>query len=147
MHDRHWIWLGLVLLLTLCLIGGCAQQQAEESGGGEERVAGAEERTRNTESPTEVDVGLTEYAIALDPQQAPAGDVRFNVSNNGDVVHAFEVEGHGIEQSTPRLQPGETATLRVNNMEPGEYVVYCPVGNHEERGMRDTFRVTRAGEN
>ncbi|MHB0934955.1 MAG: cupredoxin domain-containing protein [Armatimonadota bacterium] len=140
-HSRWAVWITAVLAgIILVILTGCPPQTAQETEGeDDQQVAGTEEQV------TTVDVGLTEFAIALDPDNALAGDVVFNVRNNGDVVHAFEVEGQGIEQSTPRLQPGETATLRIANMQPGTYEVYCPVGNHAERGMRDTFTVTEAG--
>ncbi|MFY9398433.1 MAG: copper-binding protein, partial [Desulfomonilia bacterium] len=68
---------------------------------------------------TQVNVGMTEFAFELEPNTAPAGDVVFNVTNNGTMVHAFEIEGQGIEEETPRMQPGEQRTLRIENMQPG----------------------------
>ena len=133
MKRMHW----MLLLAGLLVIGltGCPPQTAENTGD-EDQVAGTEEQV------TQVDVGMTEFAFTLDPNTAPAGDVVFNVTNNGDVVHVFEIEGQGIEEETPRMEPGEQRTLRVEDMQPGTYEVYCPVGNHEERGMRTTFTVT-----
>ena len=133
------LWMLPVIGLVAIMLAGCPPQTAQNPE--DERVAGTEERR---EEATEVQVSLTEFAIGMNPETAPAGDVIFNVRNDGDAVHAFEVEGQGVEQETPNLQPGETATLRINNMQPGAYEVYCPVGNHEERGMRDTFTVTEA---
>lgn len=142
MKQWRWQLSGLMLLAgaLVLLLTGCPPRTAQLPEEESPRVAGTQERV------TQVNVGMTEYAFTLDPNQAPAGDVVFNVRNTGDVVHAFEIEGQGIEQSTPRMQPGETATLRVENMRPGTYEVYCPVGNHAERGMRTIFTVTKAGQ-
>jgi len=127
---------GMLLLAGLLVISvtGCPPRNAGTSS--DDRVAGSEEQV------TRVNVSMTEFAFKLDPSTAPAGDVVFEVKNDGKVVHVFEIEGQGIEEETPRLQPGETATLRVSNIKSGAYEVYCPVGNHEEQGMKTTFTVT-----
>ena len=130
------LWMVPVVGLVALMLAGCPPRTASQNG--DQRVAGSEEQA------TTVQVSLTEFAIGMNPASVPAGNVIFNVKNDGDVRHSFEVEGQGIEEETPVLQPGTSTTLRVNNMKPGEYEVYCPVGNHEERGMRGSFRVTEA---
>ncbi|HEX2097708.1 MAG TPA: plastocyanin/azurin family copper-binding protein [Rubrobacteraceae bacterium] len=55
-------------------------------------------------------------------------------------MHALEIEGNGIEEETDDIEPGGSAELEVN-LEPGTYELYCPVGNHEERGMVGTVTV------
>ena len=82
-----------------------------------------------------VQVELTEFEIRM-PNELPAGATTFEVTNVGSIEHNFEVEGQGIEREFEQnLQPGETKTLEVD-LQPGTYEVYCPVGNHAERGMR-----------
>ncbi|HUP00341.1 MAG TPA: cupredoxin domain-containing protein [Gemmatimonadota bacterium] len=66
--------------------------------------------------------------------------VWFVVVNQADIVHGFEVEGHGLEEEIAEIAPGATDSLMVTFDEPGEYTIYCPVGDHEERGM--TGRLT-----
>jgi len=128
---------GVLLLAGLLVISvtGCPPRTAGNTGSNE-RVAGSEEQVMR------VNVSMTEFAFKLDPNTAPAGDVVFEVKNDGKAVHVFEIEGQGIEEETSRMQPGETATLRINNLKPGTYKVYCPVGNHEDRGMKTAFMVT-----
>lgn len=56
--------------------------------------------------------------------------------------HDFEIEGQGIEDVFEQnLQPGETQTLQVD-LAPGEYTVYCPVGDHRKQGMELALTVT-----
>jgi uncharacterized cupredoxin-like copper-binding protein len=41
---------------------------------------------------------------------------------------------------TPALAPGERATLTVQ-LPPGTYKWYCPIGDHQRRGMVGRVRV------
>ena len=68
----------------------------------------------------------------------------FRAVNVGNVVHSLRIEGNGIEeQQTRDIGPGESADLAVT-LSPGTYELDCPVGNHEELGMRGS--VTVAGD-
>ena len=83
----------------------------------------------------QVPVSLTNFAIAM-PESLTAGPVTFAVTNDGQTTHSFEVEGAGLEEELETtLEPGQSAMLSVT-LEPGTYEVYCPVGNHADRGMR-----------
>lgn len=71
----------------------------------------------------------------------PVGPTVFEVTNNGTFEHNFEIEGQGIEQVLEQdLESGEARTLEAD-LQPGEYRIYCPVGNHAERGMELTLIV------
>lgn len=88
-----------------------------------------------------VQVSLVEFEIRM-PTELPAGSITFVVTNEGARQHNFEIEGGGIDQVfAQNLQPGEQNTLTVN-LPPGEYRVYCPVGNHAGQGMELTLTVT-----
>lgn len=88
-----------------------------------------------------VQVSLMEFGIDM-PATLPAGETVFAVTNDGSMRHNFEVEGQGTERELERdLEPGESDTLRVE-LEPGTYQVYCPVEDHEERGMSMELRVS-----
>ena len=76
----------------------------------------------------------------LDP-----GTYTFHVTNDGAAVHAHEVEGPTGEVETPELGPGESADLAVDLSESGEYELYCPVGDHRDRGMEATIAVGGSG--
>lgn len=82
-----------------------------------------------------VDVSLVDFAIEMETELT-AGTVTFNITNNGQAPHSFEIEGNGIEEELEEnLEPGESATLEVE-LQPGTYEVYCPVGQHADRGMK-----------
>lgn len=69
------------------------------------------------------------------------GTYTFRVTNEADIVHALAVEGQGMEAATGDIAPGATATLEVMLPAPGEYDLYCPVGNHKSQGMDGSVEV------
>ena len=87
--------------------------------------------------PTErLEVEAVSYAYQPAAFTASPGTIRFVVSNaEPSEVHGFEVEGHGMEEEIDRIEPGSVDSLDVTLTEPGEYEIYCPVEDHEERGM------------
>ena len=88
-----------------------------------------------------VPIAATEFKF--DPAEVTVrpGEVRFKVSNAGGAPHALEVEGQGIEEETDTIQPGRSAELTVHLSRAGTYKLYCPVGDHEQRGMVGEFTV------
>jgi hypothetical protein len=94
---------------------------------------------------TTVKVSLSEWKVELTPNKVPPGPVVLEVSNAGSIPHAFEVEGHSVEQSTPQIQPGATATLKLD-LGAGSYEAYCPVGkgSHKMLGMNSHLTVGSA---
>jgi len=95
--------------------------------------------------PDTVKVNLSEWIVRLTPARVPPGPVVFEVSNDGAIAHAFEVEGAGLEKRTPQIQPGTTATLKVD-LRAGNYEAYCPVGkgSHKMLGMINHVTVGNA---
>jgi len=96
-------------------------------------------------NPVAVSAKLTEWTIQLSEPTVPTGPVTFTVENSGSIPHAFEVEGNGIEQETPLIQPGASATLTLT-LKPGAYEIYCPVGadSHKKLGMDTHLNVVSA---
>ena len=88
-----------------------------------------------------VEVTATSYAYEPAEIEASRGTIRFVVENRADVVHGFEVEGHGIEAAIEEIEPGATDSLTVTIETVAEYEIYCPVGDHEERGMIGSLTV------
>jgi len=81
-----------------------------------------------------VQVSLEEFKISLDPSTVQAGTVRFVVTNNGTVVHSFEIKGDGIDQKTSNLNPGRSETMQID-LQPGSYDTWCPIDGHKDLGM------------
>jgi uncharacterized cupredoxin-like copper-binding protein len=91
-----------------------------------------------------IDVRETEFKLdPANPKIEKPGVVEFKVQNAGQTVHALEVEGPKGEVETEEIQPGDSATLRADLSEPGEYTWYCPVGGHKDEGMEG--KITVAG--
>ena len=95
--------------------------------------------------PVAVTATLSEWKVELSEHRIDPGAVTFTITNAGNIPHAFEVEGEGIEQETDVIQPGAHVTLTLN-LKPGTYDVYCPVGkeSHKKLGM-DTRLVVVGG--
>jgi len=100
--------------------------------------ANAEEKPK----PSTVQVSLSEWKVSLTPNAVPPGPVVLEVTNSGDVPHALEIEGRGIEKSTPQIMPGASATLTLD-LRAGTYEAYCPVGkgSHKMLGMISSLSV------
>lgn len=87
-----------------------------------------------------IEVTLSDHQIDM-ARSIPAGKTAFVVKNNGKAKHNFEIEGQGIEkQFLANVGPGDTKTLHVD-LKPGNYKVYCPVKDHEAKGMELTLMV------
>jgi plastocyanin len=106
---------------------------------------GAARQRKASSEPVPLTARLSEWKVDLSEATVAAGTVAFTVRNAGSIPHAFEVEGHGIEQQTALIQPGSSATLTLT-LNPGTYEVYCPVGedSHKKLGMETHLKVVSA---
>jgi FtsP/CotA-like multicopper oxidase with cupredoxin domain len=93
--------------------------------------------------PTAVGVGEREWRISLYRSHVPTGVVHLNARNFGEDGHDLAVRTRSgkVLRSVPEIEPGDTATLKVRLREPGRYVVFCSLADHESRGMRAMLRV------
>jgi hypothetical protein len=100
------------------------------------------EPTPTAEPVQVVDLVLLEWLIDM-PAEIRAGQVNFVVTNEGAEAHSVVIEGNGLVFELPApLDSGESSVLSAE-LPPGEYVVYCPVGDgeHREEGMEATLVV------
>jgi hypothetical protein len=100
------------------------------------------EPTPTAEPVQVVDLVLLEWLIDM-PAETRAGNVNFVVTNEGAEAHSVVIEGNGLVFELPApLDSGESSVLSAE-LPPGEYVVYCPVGEgeHREEGMEATLVV------
>ena len=92
------------------------------------------------------DIRETEFKLApANFRIGQPGAVQFRVTNDGGTVHALEVEGPTGEFETEEIQPGDAVTLKADVSQAGTYKLYCPVGDHEDRGMVGKLVVGGAG--
>jgi uncharacterized cupredoxin-like copper-binding protein len=92
-------------------------------------------------------IAIGESEFKLDPSSVKvdqAGTVTFRVTNNGQVDHALEVEGQGVEEETETIKPGESAELTVDLSREGSYEIYCPIDDHRDKGMEGMLTVGAA---
>ena len=83
-----------------------------------------------------------DFSIALDEDSLTAGTYAITVVNNGSATHDLAVEEDGSTvASSDKIGPGESTTLTVD-LDAGEYVFFCSVGNHRAMGMELTVQVS-----
>jgi len=93
---------------------------------------------------TSVGISAREYRFAAYRTSAPHGVVRFNLANYGEDGHDLVVQTRGGRAlgRTGEVRSGKRTTLQLR-LAPGTYRLICDLADHEVRGMRTTFRVTR----
>jgi uncharacterized cupredoxin-like copper-binding protein len=122
----------IAVLLGACLaLAGCG-------GGG-----GKSSQSNATGAPQQT-VSVSEKEFSLTPSTAKVGSpgtVAFKVTNDGQIAHALEIEGNGVEEKTETIQPGDSATLTVKLSKAGSYELYCPIDGHKDKGMKGEITV------
>ena len=144
-----------VLLVALIGAVGCGGGGgAGEGGGGQETTPGAGattaaggETTAATEQGVVKTIQIEETEYELNPAKVTLdkpGTYVFVAKNTGQVAHALEIEGKGIEKETENIQPGQSGRLKVD-LKRGTYDLYCPVDGHKQRGMDGQIKVAVKG--
>ena len=62
------------------------------------------------------------------------------MTNTGSVTHNLSVSGTDL--ATADLAAGESETLDLSSLEPGEYEMICTVAGHADAGMTGTLTIT-----
>ncbi|MEA2155635.1 MAG: hypothetical protein QOE11_1775 [Solirubrobacteraceae bacterium] len=127
----------VVLALGLAL-GACGEQR------GRLRTTPAPVGTGATAFPATavatVPVSLTDFRLPRGVRVPRSGLIAFEATNDGLSAHALAVVGPAGQARTQTLKPGERTTVEVR-LPPGTYKWYCPVDDHERRGMVGRVRV------
>jgi uncharacterized cupredoxin-like copper-binding protein len=119
--KRLALLVGLAVVLAGCGgSSGSSKTAAAPSGGGGQTI-----------QVKEAEYKLTPSSLTV----AKPGKVTFEVTNAGQIDHALEVEGNGVEEETSTISPGSSAKLTVDLSKNGTYEVYCPIDGHRSMGM------------
>ena len=75
--------------------------------------------------------------------KAKAGNVSLVMTNpkTSGIPHAIAIEGNGVDKDGATVQPGGVSKVTVA-LKPGKYTYYCPVDEHEKKGMKGTLVVS-----
>ncbi len=87
-----------------------------------------------------VRVSLIDFRLPRNVRVPRGGLIAFEATNDGQTPHALAIVGPAGQARTQTLKPGERTTVEVR-LPPGTYKWYCPVGDHERRGMVGRVRV------
>jgi plastocyanin len=94
--------------------------------------------------PTKVDITAKDFSFDPDRIVASRGqNIDLTLKNEGAARHSVVLKLPGAEVSfADPVEPTGRRTLSFRAPEePGEYEIYCPMGNHGERGMTATLVV------
>ncbi len=161
MRGRALLLLAATMALVLALLVGCGGGGGQLQHGQPQQQEAAEQRERNPQPQQEAAAGqgvvggaplgkaieIEEIEYELNPAKVTLekpGTYVFVAKNTGQVAHALEIEGQGIEKETENIEPGQTAKLKVD-LERGTYDLYCPVDGHKQRGMDGQIKVAVRG--
>ena len=86
-------------------------------------------------------VTLNDGHIATQESSIPVGPAVLTVANAGQELHGLHVEGPGVKAALENpLDPNGSGTISVT-FQDGEYVLYCPILDHREKGETLTITV------
>ena len=88
---------------------------------------------------TKVPVSETEFKITLGSTELKAGEITFEVKDDGKIPHDLAIKG--TSDKTEEIAPGADAELKVT-LKPGKYVLYCSIPGHEQAGMKQSITVS-----
>ncbi len=131
------IGLGLLAFLIALIALG----RALASPIGESVAVAADPAAAEAAAPSEVEVSLSEFAIAPAAIEISSGTL--TVTNEGQAPHNLAIEG--TELSTHDLDPGDTGTLTVSDLAPGTYTYLCTIPGHAAAGMTGSLTIADDG--
>jgi hypothetical protein len=136
---RHALLAAAAAAAASLALAGCGEQRGDAAATVPEPL-GPPPATDARAAAT-AEVSLVDYALDVrDPRVARAGLIEFAATNDGLVRHALAVDGPAGTARTPALVRGERGVFSVR-LPPGTYKWYCPIADHEQRGMFGRVRV------
>jgi uncharacterized cupredoxin-like copper-binding protein len=130
----------LALATTMLLAAtGCGEDRGEGVRTSPAAV-GTGSTTFGADADATVPVSLVEFRLPRNVRVPRSGLIAFEATNDGQSLHALAVIGPAGQARTQTLRPGERTTVEVR-LPPGTYKWYCPVDDHERRGMVGRVRV------
>jgi plastocyanin len=130
----------LVLAAAVLLaMSGCGEGRGEGNRTAPAPV-GTGSTTFGSGADATVPVSLVEFRLPRNVRVPRGGLIAFEATNDGQSLHALAVIGPAGQARTQTLRPGERTTVEVR-LPPGTYKWYCPVDDHEHRGMVGRVRV------
>ena len=115
----------VVALLLLVALAGCGS----DDGGGEGDGGGSE---------AQLEVTAVDFAFEPSSLEVGEGGATLVLANDGEFPHALAVEGG--DAATDTVDAGGSTELSLD-LDPGSYTIFCPVGDHRDRGMEGTLVV------
>jgi uncharacterized cupredoxin-like copper-binding protein len=150
---RRWSALAAALVLvsvTLAACGGGSSDDSTTSSSSGSSDGGASTQTQSNATTgggsAALDISATEsngLGFSQRALTARSGEVTIRLDNGSgnSLPHAIAIEGNGVDRDGQVVQPGGTSTITVR-LKPGRYTFYCPVGGHEQGGMKGTLTVS-----
>jgi PQQ system protein len=91
-------------------------------------------------------IRISEKEYSLNPSTVTLpkpGTYEFDVTNDGSITHAFNVEesGGGDEAEAGDIEPGSHKTVKFTFSAGGSYEMYCPIDGHKAQGMAGRIMV------
>ena len=96
---------------------------------------------------------LDEYRIMPQDVKVESGRLRIVATNVGRLTHNVKIVRQDsadleapVEEvaGTRSTQPGESTSVTIEDLEPGEYRLACTIANHDDLGQYGTLVVERA---
>ena len=155
-QSKQWRSMLRIVAITAFVIAafaaaGCGDDDATEA---------TPEPTPATAASGTVAVSMAEFSVTPVPTSAPAGEVNFDVTNDGKLAHEFIVvqsdlapdalpvddkgdvdeEGEGLKMigEIPEVPVGKTVSQKFD-MPAGKYVLFCNLSGHYKGGQTVGF--------
>jgi plastocyanin len=132
--------LALALIAAAALSTSACGERRGEGARTSPAPVGTGSTTFATAADATVPVSLTDFRLPRNVRVPRGGLIAFEATNDGQSPHALAVVGPAGQARTQTLRPGERTTVEVR-LPPGTYKWYCPVDDHERRGMVGRVRV------